>query len=45
MTSVSNSRQTTVMTGSDIVVKSLVDHGVEVIFAYPVAAACLCTSR
>ena len=35
MTSVSDSRQTTVMTGSDIVVKSLVDHGVEVIFAYP----------
>src|SRR5687768_13009918 len=27
--------QTTLMTGADIVVKSLVDHGVEVIFAYP----------
>ncbi len=27
--------KTTLMTGSDIVVKSLVDHGVEVIFAYP----------
>ena len=27
--------KTTVMTGADIVIKSLVDHGVEVIFAYP----------
>ena len=27
--------KTTLMTGADIVVKSLVDHGVEVIFAYP----------
>lgn len=35
MASVSDRRATTVMTGSDIVVKSLVDHGVEVIFAYP----------
>lgn len=30
---------TQVMTGSDIVVKSLVDHGVEVIFAYPGGAS------
>lgn len=35
MASVSDRRSTTVMTGADIVVKSLVDHGVEVIFAYP----------
>ncbi len=35
MASVSEHRATTVMTGADIVVKSLVDHGVEVIFAYP----------
>lgn len=35
MASVSNRPATTVMTGADIVVKSLVDHGVEVIFAYP----------
>jgi acetolactate synthase-1/2/3 large subunit len=35
MASVSNRPKTTVMTGADIVVKSLVDHGVEVIFAYP----------
>jgi acetolactate synthase-1/2/3 large subunit len=35
MASVSNRQATTVMTGADIVVKSLVDHGVEVIFAYP----------
>lgn len=36
MASVSNRQtNTTVMTGADIVVKSLVDHGVEVIFAYP----------
>ncbi len=28
-------RATEVMTGADILVKSLVDHGVEVIFAYP----------
>jgi len=27
--------KTTLMTGADIVIKSLVDHGVEVIFAYP----------
>src|SRR5688572_32366458 len=27
--------QTQVMTGADILVKSLVDHGVEVLFAYP----------
>ncbi len=35
MASVSNRQATTVMTGAEIVVKSLVDHGVEVIFAYP----------
>ncbi len=35
MASVSSRPATTVMTGADIVVKSLVDHGVEVIFAYP----------
>jgi len=35
MASVSNRQTTTVMTGAEIVVKSLVDHGVEVIFAYP----------
>jgi len=28
-------RKTSVMTGADIVVKSLVDHGVEIVFAYP----------
>lgn len=28
-------RATTVMNGADILVKSLVDHGVEVVFAYP----------
>jgi len=35
MASVSKRQTTTVMTGAEIVVKSLVDHGVEVIFAYP----------
>ena len=35
MASVSSRPATTVMTGAEIVVKSLVDHGVEVIFAYP----------
>ena len=35
MASVSDRQATTVMTGADIVVKSLVDHGVDVIFAYP----------
>ena len=35
MTTVSAPQNTDLMTGSDIVVKSLVDHGVEVIFAYP----------
>jgi acetolactate synthase I/II/III large subunit len=35
MASVTNRQATTVMSGADIVVKSLVDHGVEVIFAYP----------
>ncbi len=35
MTSASTRQATNVMTGADIVVKSLVDHGVEVIFAYP----------
>ena len=28
-------RKNPVMTGADIVVKSLVDHGVEIVFAYP----------
>ncbi len=35
MASVETKRGTQVMTGADILVKSLVDHGVEVIFAYP----------
>ncbi|MFO1065774.1 MAG: biosynthetic-type acetolactate synthase large subunit [Pirellulales bacterium] len=35
MASVDAKRGTQVMTGADILVKSLVDHGVEVIFAYP----------
>ncbi len=35
MSTATPSTKTTLMTGSDIVVKSLVDHGVEVIFAYP----------
>lgn len=35
MASAETTRTTTVMTGADILVKSLVDHGVEVIFAYP----------
>ena len=35
MASVESKRGTQVMTGADILVKSLVDHGVEVIFAYP----------
>mgnify|MGYP003336430008 CR=1 FL=1 len=30
-----SSRKTQVMTGADIVVQSLVDHGVDVVFAYP----------
>ncbi len=30
-----SARATSVMTGADIVVKSIVDHGVDVIFAYP----------
>lgn len=34
-TSTATTRKSQVMTGADIVVKSLVDHGVEVIFAYP----------
>lgn len=35
MASAATRKTTNVMTGADIVVKSLVDHGVEVIFAYP----------
>ncbi len=34
-TSTATTRKSQVMTGADIVVKSLVDHGVDVIFAYP----------
>lgn len=34
-TQTSTPRKSQVMTGADIVVKSLVDHGVDVIFAYP----------
>ena len=35
MASAETKRGTQVMTGADILVKSLVDHNVEVIFAYP----------
>lgn len=35
MATVQSQRETQVMTGADILVKSLVDHGVEVVFAYP----------
>ncbi len=35
MATAETQRATEVMTGSDILVKSLVDHGVDVIFAYP----------
>ncbi|MFO0872255.1 MAG: biosynthetic-type acetolactate synthase large subunit [Pirellulales bacterium] len=35
MTTVSSSQSTDLMTGADILVKSLVDHGVDVLFAYP----------
>ncbi|MFO0925201.1 MAG: biosynthetic-type acetolactate synthase large subunit [Pirellulales bacterium] len=35
MTSIQSTRTTKVMSGADIVVQALVDHGVEVIFAYP----------
>jgi acetolactate synthase I/II/III large subunit len=35
MATAETKRATTVMTGADILVKSLVDHDVEVIFAYP----------
>ncbi|MFO0903577.1 MAG: biosynthetic-type acetolactate synthase large subunit [Pirellulales bacterium] len=35
MTTVSAPQNTDLMTGADIMVKSLVDHGVEVMFAYP----------
>ena len=34
-TQTGTSRKSQVMTGADIVVKSLVDHGVDVLFAYP----------
>jgi len=39
MTTVSAPQNTDLMTGSDIVVKSLVDHNVEVMFAYPGGAS------
>lgn len=35
MTAIETLRATTVMNGADILVKSLVDHGVEIVFAYP----------
>ena len=35
MSTVQSTRTTKVMSGADIVVQALVDHGVEVIFAYP----------
>jgi len=35
VSTVNRNTQTQVMVGSDILVKSLVDHGVEVLFAYP----------
>lgn len=35
MSSTTTSKATSVMSGAEIVVKSIVDHGVEVIFAYP----------
>ncbi len=35
MSTASTARSTSVMSGADIVVKSIVDHGVEVVFAYP----------
>ena len=33
------------VTGADILVQSLVNHGVDMIFAYPGGAACRCTRR
>jgi len=33
------------MNGADILVESLIRHGVDTIFAYPGGPACLCTSR
>jgi acetolactate synthase I/II/III large subunit len=39
MATVDQPKQTEVMTGADIIVKSLVDHNVEVIFAYPGGAS------
>jgi acetolactate synthase I/II/III large subunit len=39
MATVEHATKTEVMTGADIIVKSLVDHGVEVIFAYPGGAS------
>jgi acetolactate synthase-1/2/3 large subunit len=35
MSSTPTARATSVMSGADIVVKSIVDHGVDVVFAYP----------
>jgi len=35
---------TQLMSGADILVKSLVDHGVDVLFAYPGGASMPCTS-
>jgi hypothetical protein len=39
MTTTNPHTDTQVMNGADILVKSLVDHGVEIIFAYPGGAS------
>ncbi len=39
MTTVEPATDSAIMTGADILVKSLVDHGVEVVFAYPGGAS------
>lgn len=39
MSTTQNATQSQLMTGADILVKSLVDHGVEVLFAYPGGAS------
>lgn len=39
MSTTEHSKSTAMMSGADILVKSLVDHGVEVIFAYPGGAS------
>ena len=33
------------ISGADILVQALVNHGVDTIFAYPGGAACRCTRR